>query len=126
MKGTPINGFPSLEAFDPGQWDDTVLERLDDFMVMAHSYGIKLWISIHSYNTLSSNPPGDFYGSFYGTSSFYTNENAITAFKNRIKHVLSHINPHNGKPWGQSSEYILAFEAQNEAMHNQASESICS
>jgi mannan endo-1,4-beta-mannosidase len=84
-------------------------------MVKAHTYGIKLLISIHSYNALGGNK--DFYGKYYGTGDFYTNTNAISQFKDRITHVLTHVNPINGKTWAQSSEYIFAFEAQNEAMH---------
>jgi mannan endo-1,4-beta-mannosidase len=87
-------------------------------MVKAHDYGIKLLISIHSYNALEGK--SDFYGKNYGTQDFYTNQKAIGEFKDRITHVLSHVNPANGKTWAKSSEYIFAFEAQNEAMHPQA------
>ncbi|KAL4954362.1 hypothetical protein BDW69DRAFT_183581 [Aspergillus filifer] len=40
-------------------------------------------------------------------------------FKDRIAHVLAHVNPTNGKKWAESSEYIFASEAQNEAMRQQ-------
>ncbi|KAK2612643.1 hypothetical protein QQS21_001259 [Conoideocrella luteorostrata] len=117
VKGTPINGYNSLQGGSPDSWDDTVLNRLDDFMAHAYSYGIKLLVSIHSYNALQAN--SDFYGKRYGTRNFYTGGQAISYFKDRIGHVLAHVNPHNGKTWAQSSEYIFAFEAQNEAMHEQ-------
>ena len=94
-----------------------MLNRLDKFMVKAHGYGIKLLISIHSYNALEGNK--DFYGKWYGTGDFYTNKDAIALFKDRIAHVLAHVNPTTGKTWAQSPEYIFAFEAQNEAMHPQ-------
>ena len=94
-----------------------MLNRLDDVMATAHDYGIKLLVSIHSYNALAAN--ADFYGKYYGTGDFYTNSDAINYFKNRIAHVLAHVNPHNNKTWAESSEYIFAFEAQNEAMHDQ-------
>ncbi|KAM0343532.1 hypothetical protein ACHAPU_008427 [Fusarium lateritium] len=116
-KGTPINSFNGLQGTGPDDWDDTVLNRLDNFMAKAHGYGIKLLVSIHSYNALEGNK--DFYGKYYGTSDFYTNSQAIAQFKQRIAHVLAHKNPKNGKTWAQSSEYIFAFEAQNEAMHPQ-------
>jgi mannan endo-1,4-beta-mannosidase len=99
-----------------------VLNRLDDFMVKANSYGIKLLISIHSYNALQA--ANDFYGQWYGTGDFYTDSNAIEYFKERIAHVLAHVNPANGKTWSQSSEFIFAFEAQNEAMHDQVCPSL--
>lgn len=117
QKGTSIDAFPALQGNSPTAWDDTVLNRLDKFMVKAHSYGIKLLISIHTYNALEGNK--DFYGKWYGTGDFYTNSDAIKNFKDRIAHVLAHVNPANGKTWAQSSEYIFAFEAQNEAMHPQ-------
>ncbi|KAI0471666.1 glycoside hydrolase superfamily [Xylariaceae sp. FL0804] len=113
QKGTTFTSFPSLETDSPGDWDDTVLNLLDDVMVKAHDYGIKLQISIYSYNSLEAN--NDFYGQWYGTGDFYTDSNAITYFQNRINHVLSHVNPNSGKTWAESSEYIFGFEAQNEA-----------
>ncbi|KAJ4248468.1 hypothetical protein NW762_012805 [Fusarium torreyae] len=116
-KGTAINNFNSLQGTGPSDWDNTVLNQLDNFMVKAHSYNIKLLISIHSYNALENK--ADFYGKYYGTGDFYTNGNAISQFKDRITHVLAYKNPKNGKTWSQSSEYIFAFEAQNEAMHPQ-------
>ncbi|KAF2138607.1 glycoside hydrolase family 5 protein [Aplosporella prunicola CBS 121167] len=121
QKGTNIVPFPSLEPNAIGTYNDTVLERLDDVMVKAASYGIKLSIAIHSYNALSG---GDVYGQAYGTSDFYTNSAAISSFEQRISHVLAHVNPHNNKPWSESSEYIFAFEAQNEAMNNKGTDFI--
>ncbi|KAJ5147292.1 glycoside hydrolase family 5 protein [Penicillium atrosanguineum] len=119
QKGTKINTFPGLESDSPGDWDDTVLNRLDDVMYNAHKHGIKLLVSIHSYNALSSD--ADFYGKWYGTGDFYTNGDAMQYFKTRIAHVMAHVNPHNGKTWAESSEYIFGFEAQNEAMHDNVS-----
>ncbi|MCJ1446151.1 MAG: hypothetical protein MMC23_006656 [Stictis urceolatum] len=116
-KGTAIQAYGSLEGDTPESWDDTVLNRYDDFMVNANKYGIKLLISIHSYNALSGN--SDFYGKTYGTGDFYTSDQAKDQFKQRISHVLDHTNPSTNKKWSDSSEYIFAFEAQNEAMHDQ-------
>uniref|UniRef100_A0A0D2YB53 mannan endo-1,4-beta-mannosidase n=1 Tax=Fusarium oxysporum (strain Fo5176) TaxID=660025 RepID=A0A0D2YB53_FUSOF len=116
-KGTPINDFESLQGTSSDDWDDTVLNRLDTFMVKAHDYGINLLISIHSYNALEKN--SDFYGKWYGTGDFYTSSKAISQFKDRIAHVLAHKHPKTGKTWAQSSDYIFAFEARNEAMHPQ-------
>ena len=121
-KGTDIVAFGGLETDSPGDWDDTVLNRLDDVMYSAHQYGIKLLVSIHSYNALEAN--ADFYGNWYGIGDFYTDPYAISYFEDRIAHVLDHVNPHNNKRWADSSEYIFAFEAQNEAMHDQVSVSI--
>ncbi|KAI8237157.1 hypothetical protein K4K57_008792 [Colletotrichum sp. SAR 10_99] len=117
QKGSNIDTFNPLQGDSPDAWDETVLNRLDSFMDRAHGYGIKLLISIHSYNALEGNR--DFYGKWYGTGDFYTNNDAMAYFKTRIARVLGHVNPNNGKTWAQSSEYIFAFEAQNEAMHPQ-------
>jgi mannan endo-1,4-beta-mannosidase len=95
-----------------------VLERLDQVMVKAHEYGIKLLISLHSYNALEGKR--DFYGKWYGTGDFYTDSDAIGYFEERIAHV----NVHTGKAWSESSEYIFAFEAQNEAMHPQVRQAV--
>lgn len=88
-------------------------------MYKASRYGIKLMISMHSYNTLEHQD--DFYGQYYGTGYFYTDSQAIQYFKERIAHIMAHVNPHNGKTWANSPEYIFAFEAQNEAQHDNVS-----
>jgi len=115
-KGTPINPYKPLEGNSPQSWDDTVLKRLDAFMVKAHAHNIKLLISLHSYNALEGEK--DFYGQRWGTGDFYKNHEAKEHFKKRIDHVLTHKNTITGKTWAQSSDYIFAFEAQNEAMHS--------
>ncbi|KAL4928799.1 uncharacterized protein BDV17DRAFT_291426 [Aspergillus undulatus] len=107
LRAPPLNDFASLQGNSRDSYDDTILNRLDDFMVKAHDYGIKLLISIHSYNALEAG------------SDFYANTEAIGYFKDRIAHVLAHVNPNNGKTWAKSPKYIFAFEAQNEAMHLQ-------
>jgi len=112
-KGTPISGFPSLEPSNVGSFDDTVLERYDDLMIAAKAHGVKLMISMHSWNTLQA---GDPYSRRWGQSGFYTNGDATSAFDNRIKHVLTHTHKSLGKQWKDLKDYIFAFEAQNEAM----------
>ncbi|GAB7321949.1 hypothetical protein MBLNU13_g03014t1 [Cladosporium sp. NU13] len=118
QKGTQINSYSSLEGNTPKSWNDEVLNRLDDFMFNARGYGIKVIISFHSYNALKDKR--DFYGQTYGIYDFYSNSEAIGHYKDRIAHVMAHVNPHNGKTWAQSPEYIFAFETQNEAMHDNA------
>lgn len=118
QKGTNINTFPDLEPLkicdgDASCYDDTVLERLDDFMVAAHSYGIKLLIDMHSYNALAA---GDVYGRAYNKEGFYTNSDAQSAFDQRLIHVVNHVHTTLGKPWKELSDYIFGFEAENEAM----------
>ncbi|KAH8120346.1 beta-1,3-mannanase [Phellopilus nigrolimitatus] len=115
-KGTQIASFPSLEPDEIGTYDDTVLNKLDAFMVDAQAHKIKLLISMHSFNSLQAN---DAYGSTYGTGSFYTSDNATTQFDNRLRHVMNHNHSTLNKPWKELSDYIFAFEAQNEAMIGQ-------
>jgi mannan endo-1,4-beta-mannosidase len=68
---------------------------------------------MHSFNAL--NKP-DVYGALYGTGYFYEWANATSQFDNRIKHILNHEHSTLGKPWKALSDYIFAFEAENEAM----------
>ncbi|KAI0794527.1 glycoside hydrolase family 5 protein [Fomes fomentarius] len=118
QKGTGLDPFPDLEASricngDESCYDNTVLERLDAFMVDAQSYGIKLIISMHSFNALQA---GDVYGRQYGTGYFYEQDAPQQAFDKRIVHILNHNHTTLGRPWKQLKEYIFGFEAENEAM----------
>lgn len=70
-------------------------------------------ISMHSFNALQA---GDVYGALYGTGFFYEWENATSQFDNRLRHVLNHNHKTLNKPWKELSDYIFAFEAENEAM----------
>ncbi|KAH9921423.1 glycoside hydrolase superfamily [Fomitopsis serialis] len=102
QKGTNINPSPNLEPVQicngvASCYNDTVLDRLDDFMVLANSYGIKLLIDMHSFNALSA---GDVYGAAYGIADFYTNTTAQEAFDARLNSAITY----------------LGIEAENEAM----------
>ncbi len=46
-------------------------------------------------------------------AAFYTNQKVIDAFGNYIYALLTHVNPYNGKKWGQDPT-ILAWETGNE------------
>ncbi|CCM01292.1 uncharacterized protein FIBRA_03341 [Fibroporia radiculosa] len=118
QKGTNISPFPDLEPTQicdgvASCYNDTVLERLDDFMVAANSYGIKLLIDMHSYNALAA---GDVYGAAYGIEDFYTDSDAQSAFDQRLIHVVNHVHTTLGQPWKELNDYIFGFEAENEAM----------
>lgn len=71
----------------------------------------QLIISMHSFNALSA---GDVYGAIYGTGDFYEQATPQKQFDARLTHVLNHQHTTLGKPWSELSEYIFAFEAQNE------------
>ncbi|KAL1952291.1 hypothetical protein VTO73DRAFT_1440 [Trametes versicolor] len=108
QKGTDIDPFPDLEPSticngDASCYNDTVLERLDDFMIDANAHGIKLIITMHSFNALQA---GD------------------QAFDARLVHILNHVHTTLGKPWKELNEYIFGFEAENEAMIGKGQEYI--
>ncbi|KAL6300258.1 glycoside hydrolase [Sparassis latifolia] len=122
QKGTPINPFPDLEPTQicdsvASCYDDTVLERLDDFMLVARDFGIKsglqLLITMHSFNALQG---GDVYGAAYGIADFYTNPSAQQAFDARLQHILNHVHTMTEQPWKELNDFIFGFEAENEAM----------
>ncbi|GAB1524224.1 hypothetical protein RhiTH_007377 [Rhizoctonia solani] len=92
-KATTITSYRSLETSSVGSYDPTVLNLLDDFMIDAQKYGIKLIIRY-----------------------FYEKSEAIAAFDNRLRYILNHTHKTLGKPWKQLNQYIFAFEAQNKAM----------
>ena len=68
---------------------------------------------MHSYNALSG---GDVYGAAYGIDTFYTSAEATSQFDNRLTHILNHVHTTLQQPWKTLSQYIFAFEAENEAM----------
>ena len=68
---------------------------------------------MHSFNALEG---GDVYGTTYGISDFYTSTTAQSQFDARLQHVMNHVHTSLGKPWKELSQYIFAFEAENEAM----------
>jgi mannan endo-1,4-beta-mannosidase len=82
-------------------------------MVKANTYGIKLLISMHSWNALVR---PDVYGQWYGTGYFYEEQQAMDEFDNRLRHILNHNHTTLHKPWKELYNHIFAFEAENEAM----------
>ncbi|KAJ6449376.1 glycoside hydrolase family 5 protein [Mycena sanguinolenta] len=115
QKASDSISVPDLEANGIGNYDDTVLNLIDQLMVDAHARGIKLLIGMHDVNALEG---GDIYGRTYGTEGFYTNPTAINAFNQRITHILNiHKNSLLGnQPWSDLSAYIFGLEPQNEPM----------
>jgi mannan endo-1,4-beta-mannosidase len=63
-------------------------------MITANQYGIKLMISMHSFNALQG---GDVYGQKWGTGYFYEQSDATSAFDNRLRHVMTHTHKTLGK-----------------------------
>ncbi|KAF8167075.1 glycoside hydrolase family 5 protein [Mycena galopus ATCC 62051] len=113
QKASDSIAVPDLEANGIGDYDDTVLDLIDQLMVDANARGIKLLIGMHDVNALEG---GDVYGTTYGVEGFYTNPVAINAFNQRITHILNiHKNALLGnQPWSDLSPYIFGLEPQNE------------
>ncbi|EPS93807.1 hypothetical protein FOMPIDRAFT_53253, partial [Fomitopsis schrenkii] len=108
QKGTNILPFPDLEPVQicngvPSCYNDTVLERLDEFMLLAHNHSIKVTLDMNSFNAIC-------------IAEFYTNTSAQAHFHARLVYVLNHVHTTLGKPWRELNEYIFGFEAENEAM----------
>ncbi|KLO14435.1 glycoside hydrolase family 5 protein [Schizopora paradoxa] len=112
-KNTTITPYNSVEPDTIGVYDDTVLELLDDFMLDSFARGIKLIISMHSYNSLAS---GDVYSDTYGVEGFYENTTAQAQFDARLVHIMNHKHKTLRLAWKYLSPFIFAFEAENEAM----------
>ncbi|KAJ7764120.1 glycoside hydrolase family 5 protein [Mycena maculata] len=133
---------PHLEANGIGNYDDTVLDFIDQLMVDAESsysvvdaqvvYATDTDLichdaGMHDMNALEA---GDVYGATYGEEGIYTNAGAalspfhLLPLSNpwfsllRITHILNiHENSLLGnQPWSDLSAYILALEPQNEPM----------
>ncbi|KAJ1564526.1 hypothetical protein HK405_014636 [Cladochytrium tenue] len=115
-KGTSAVGVNDLEQYTVGQYDDTVLNLVDDLMARCYSRGIKLIIALHDRYSLGTWDT-DAYATAYGDSAFYTNSAAQAAMDARIAHILAHSNPNfSGRAWSDLSEVVLAFEPENESM----------
>ncbi|KAJ7491757.1 glycoside hydrolase family 5 protein [Mycena galericulata] len=111
---------PDLEANGIGDYDDTVLDLIDQLMVGRNAVNPRYNAGMHDgehLNALTS-PSPDIYGSTYGTEGFYTDAAAINSFNQRITHIVStHKNSLLGnQPWSNLSAYIFGLEPQNEPM----------
>lgn len=114
-KNTGNDEIPDLEI-TPGQYNDKILNQIDNLMYEAYERGIKLIIAMHDRYALEK----DFeaYKKAYGSKeAFYTNSDAQAVFDKRMAWIMYHKNPHfNFRPWYEIHEAIFSFEAENEAM----------
>ncbi|KAJ7785265.1 glycoside hydrolase family 5 protein [Mycena maculata] len=144
QKDSDSIAVPDLEANGIGNYDDTVLDLIDQLMVSAESSYLLVCIDaqvvyatdtdlichdagMHDVNALEA---GDVYGATYGEEGFYTNAGAalspflLLLLSNswfsflRITHILNiHKNSLLGnQPWSDLSAYIFGLEPQNEPM----------
>ncbi|EIW75190.1 glycoside hydrolase family 5 protein [Coniophora puteana RWD-64-598 SS2] len=118
QKGSDNIQVNDVEGNGIGQWDDTILNAIDELMVLAQGYGVKLLISMYDKNTLAAGGP---YNAKYGESGFYTNSDALSDYSNRITYILNtHKNSQaNNQPWSELGDYIFGYDVMNEPMINQ-------
>ncbi|KZP08273.1 glycoside hydrolase family 5 protein [Athelia psychrophila] len=105
---------PDVEPITIGIYNDTILDAIDQLMVEANSYGIKLLISMYDKNTLAA---GGVYNTKYTEEGFYTSSDALVDYNERITHILNiHKNSLLGdQPWSELSDYIIGYDVMNEA-----------
>ncbi|KAL4253208.1 glycosyl hydrolase 5 (cellulase A) family protein [Abortiporus biennis] len=126
-KGSTSVSVNDLETVAVGSYDDTVLRMVDTLAAEAHTRDIKLIIAMHDRYSLGcwgtdayvkkyNLPTTNCQDGVPDSSIFYTNQNAINDFDNRLRHILNFQSPNFGVPWQQLSDAIFAFEIQNEAM----------
>ncbi|KAH7097923.1 glycoside hydrolase family 5 protein [Auriculariales sp. MPI-PUGE-AT-0066] len=117
-KNSSNGDLPDLEPNAIGEYDDTILNAIDQLMVEAHDYGIKLLICVYDKNVLASHGP---YHDTYGEEGFYTSDDARYNFNQRITYMLNgHKNALlDNKPWSTLGDYIFGFGVMNEPMINQ-------
>ena len=118
VQGTQISAISDVEPStvcngDASCYDPSILNMIDDLMVDAKSYGVKLLITMHSFNALAAN---DVYGQRWGTGYFYEQADAQAAFDKRLQYIVNHVHKTLNKPWKELNDYIIGFEAENEAM----------
>ncbi|KZT25900.1 glycoside hydrolase family 5 protein [Neolentinus lepideus HHB14362 ss-1] len=115
QKNSDNRAVGDLEHGGLGNYDDTVLNLIDQTMLTAHDYGVKLLIGMYDVNALHSEDA--YYRAAGSVNAFYTDSTTIDAFNNRITHILNtHKHQTLGQPWSELSDYIFGFEAQNEPM----------
>ncbi|GAA5912348.1 uncharacterized protein JCM6883_005640 [Sporobolomyces salmoneus] len=129
-KGSGNSAVPDLEPDRVGEYDDTILYKIDKLMADCSDRGLKLMIALsdryalgfwstNSYalnlKIISPSQKGQQSLKIKDASSFYSNEWAIQMFEKRISRALNHENQLLGrKKWKDLSSVVYAFEAQNE------------
>lgn len=124
---TLVDSVPDLEPKILGEFNTTILDRVDLLMLKTMNAGIKLIISPHDRYSLGC-PRYDAYAStlhlnnctssgdfvLSDATQFYWNSSIINAYDQRLRTILSHRNPYIGnRSWGNLTEVIFAIDVQN-------------
>ena len=114
--------YDDIESNGVGVWNNTILDRIDDLVILANSYHIKVTLTFHSrqsfYDPYESyvhefNIPNVEYGTYQPLNNFYANSSAHHKFKARQKHILNYASK-TGLRWKDMNDYFFSFESQNE------------
>lgn len=130
-----------------GDYNDCILEQIDDLMAKAKEKGILLLITLQSHNWIKYETftiDQDFYEwrncktpvNIYQLSltdgpqeittpyaqrgwqnDYLTNLDAKNAYKQRVNHILNHVNPYFNRPWKDINDVIWAWGLQGEPEH---------
>jgi mannan endo-1,4-beta-mannosidase len=132
FKGTTSLATYDIESTDVGTFaNNTVLDRLDALLPRLENAGISAIVALHDRYHLGAWWIDGYVNTFQldvlgnGTdgranqelSQFYANPAAMTAFDNRIAHILSYPSKsYPGRTMGELSHVIRSFNVQNEPM----------
>ncbi|GAA6009280.1 uncharacterized protein JCM10292_000758 [Rhodotorula paludigena] len=133
-KGSANKACNDVEPQTVGEYDDSVLEMIDQLMVDCKQRGLKLLIALSdryslgfwatdSYAVQLNIVPKGSSGAqkVANAASFYTNAWSIQMFEKRLAHIMSHKNSLMGnQPWSELDSVIYAVEPQNEPQGHMA------
>ncbi|CAJ2505938.1 Uu.00g000680.m01.CDS01 [Anthostomella pinea] len=123
VKGSKITQkVPALET-TLGEYNSDTLDALDVVINKLAQKGIKSLISPHDGNSLLGDYRKDVYFDKWGAKSFYTDSDALDAYKKRIDYIFNYQGKTSGKVWKNWGDAIMAFDLQNEPMS--ADNSVC-
>lgn len=123
-KGSDSIAVNDLEPDAVGTYDDDILYKVDQLMLECKERGIQLLITLHDRYALgfwsTDKYAIDFGIAKAGSSgvqqivdaqNFYTREDAVALFDQRLTYMLNHTNKLlGGKKWCDLSDVIFAFE----------------
>ena len=119
-----------VEPHVVGQYDDTILARLDDLLFQASARRLKVTLALHDRWALGCTSTDAYARKFHllevanctpqganargnDPARFY--DSGRVDFKARIAHVLGYVSRHTGMPLGAWDDALLSVEAQHEA-----------
>ena len=119
-----------VEPHVVGQYDDTILARLDDLLFQASARRLKVTLALHDRWALGCTSTDAYARKYHlqvvanctpqganargnDPARFY--DSGRVDFKARIAHVLGYVSRHTGMPLGAWDDALLSVEAQHEA-----------